>query len=436
MSGLRRIPPYGWLIILIAAAFLARAATSLLVADNHAVYFEYMLIAQNLLDGKGYSYDDFGSMPMQPTVLFPPLYVYWCALFMAFCAPGHYLPMYLAQGLVAATGVIPAFLLGKNLFSVRAGWIFAGLYAMYPEMVFMHTRPAPESLYVSLVLWIFYLYRLLRDLPPGSGAAVRLSLVCGVLFAAGAMLKDAMPIIMVACAIGLVRAVRPVRSALRSHILPAAIVFALAISPWVVRNYIVEHRFIPLRFALGQNLWKGNHLGASGTTRTFDGVDTRVGITPSYEEYLEEHLPADNIARDDFYQSEAVKFIRENPGEYLRLSATRLLYYLWLDPTHPLSRNVFYWLPYVLLMIIAIPGIVLAARHGKLDPAFVFTFFGLLALYVPIVYVPRYRIISVVLYLLFAAHAIDQAVRSCSRMRNPVLPARMAGEEHSPIRPD
>ena len=145
------------MLLLVAGAFAARVIISVIFGENNVMYYEYMTIADNLLHGRGYSFDEWGRAPLQPTSFLPPLYVYWCALFMAWLK-GNYLPMYIGQALVAATGCVPAFLVGRAMSSARVGWIFAVAYAFFPEFAFLSSRPVSEFLYVVFVLWILYLY--------------------------------------------------------------------------------------------------------------------------------------------------------------------------------------------------------------------------------------------------------------------------------------
>jgi hypothetical protein len=91
----------------------------------------------------------------------------------------------------------------------------------------------------------------------------------------------------------------------------------------------------------------------------------------------------------------------------MQLCWKRLTYYLWFDPTHPLAKNLVYRVSYVLALILGIPGIVLAVHRHKMDTAIVLAFFGFLALYVPVIVLPRYRIIPLLFLLLMAAYAVD-----------------------------
>ncbi len=396
----------GWLAILFAGGFAVRMVVTLFFSEYQTLLFEYSLIAQNLLNGKGFSWDDYGLMPMQPTSLFPPLYVYFCAFFM-FISPHSYLPQYLAQALVVASGVMPAYLVGAKMFSRRTGWIFAALYTFYPELIFVHSRPVPEFVYVVLGLWMVYLYLILLEKSAGSVSALKTSLLLGVIAGVGLMTKEGTSVLLAAIILAIVLKKRPLLLSLRSHVLPAMLVAMLCLVPWTIRNWVVQGRFIPLRTGIGMNLWVGNHPGATGTIRTMDGKYTRYELPHDYAAHFFRGLPDDEQDRDDYYKAEATKFIRDDPARYLNLCAKRLGYFLWFDPTHPLAKNIVYRLSYLLLLLFAIPGIVLASRSKGLDVVLPIMFAGFLALYVPVMILPRYRIIPIVLLLLVAAYAVE-----------------------------
>lgn len=413
---IHQISPIGWLAILFAVGFVLRLAVTLFFSDYQTLSFEYSRIAQNLLNGKGFSWDDDGFMPMQPTSLFPPLYVYFCAFFM-FISPHSFLPQYVVQALVAASGVIPAYLVGMKMFSRNTGWIFAALYTFYPELVFVHSRPVPEFVYVVLCLWILFFYLLLLEKPAGSVSAFKISLLLGVVGGVGLLTKEGTSVLLAAVMIAIALKKRPFLLSLRSHILPAILVAILCVAPWTVRNWAVQGRFIPLRTGLGMNLWVGNHPGATGTARTMEEKVIRYELPPDYAAHFLSGLPDDEQDRDDYYRAEAMRFIRDDPTRYLNLCVKRLGYFLWFDPTHPLARNTVYRLSYLLLLLFAVLGIALALKSKRLDMVLPIMFAGFLALYVPVMILPRYRIIPVVLMLLVAAYSLEFLWRKIKEAR-------------------
>jgi 4-amino-4-deoxy-L-arabinose transferase-like glycosyltransferase len=377
--------------------------------------FEYQIIATNLVEGRGMSWDEWGRLPLEATALFPPLYIFWCSLFI-WSFGQNFLSMFVVQAVVSATGVLPAFLVGREAFSVRTGWIFAILLAVYPEMAYLHARAAPEFLYVVCSLWLIYVYLRLKRLPPESDLTFRWSAVMGLIAGTGILLREGVAVVAGSCFAMLVLtkpfSIRQSIQRMVSRVVPALVVIVMVLTPWTVRNYRVQHHFIPVRTAYGMNLWMGNHEEATGTDRTADGGYQMTSLWNKNLAYYSRAMPRNEWDRSRFYREEALTYIKSHPFEYLRLTLTRLWYYVWFDPIHPLAQNIVYRAGYVLLLLVAVPGIVFAFRRRRLDGSFVLMYLGFMALYVPVIVLPRYRIIPVLLMLLMASAALNWAVES------------------------
>jgi len=404
---MRRLSTTTLLLLITVAAFAARVAVTLLVGDNHRLYYEYMTIADHLLNGRGYVFDEWGRAALQPTSFLPPLYVYWCALFMGWW-PGTYLPMYIAQAFVAASGCIPAYGVGRKMFSERVGIVFAIAYAFYPEFLYLHSRPVSEFLYVVLALWLLVLYLRIREDGSNAKRMPWLALAFGALGAVSVLVKEATATLLLAVAVALLLQERLRVAAWRRIILPMAAGGLLVMLPWVVRNYVVQGEFIPIRTGHGLTMWLANHHGATGTDKDYDGRYILQTMDRAYLARVDSLLPADEQDRDRVYRREVAHFIRERPGEYLSLCVKRLTYFLWFDPTHPIARSKVYRFGYILLLAFAVPGFVLAYRRRVLDPIVPLVYLGYLAFYVPVIVLPRYRIIPVLMLLLLASYALER----------------------------
>ena len=391
-----------WLIALAVLALVARVAAVVILSDRHTAYYEYMLIARNLLSGLGYSFDDDGGMPMQPTSLFPPGYVYWCVAFM-WISPHNYLPLYLAQAAVGASGVFPAYMAGNGFWGRPAGLGFAAAYAIFPEMIVLTVRPVPEWLYVVVFLWLLVLYLSFRSKLPAAGIPFGLAAVFGVVAGLGMLIKATVLLQVVAVFLALLLLMRRRLAVLVRQTWPVALTMLVILAPWVVRNYRVQHRWIPLRTGIGQSLWIGNNAVSEGSLWTADGRKVRFALLA--ESDFHSHMPDDEQDRDDYYLSHALSFVRDNPWEYARLCVNRLAYFLWFDPNHPLARNAVYRVSYVFLLAIAAVGTFLSLRRRRLDPVLPLTYLLYLLFYVPVLSAPRYRIIPVLLLLLVASYA-------------------------------
>jgi 4-amino-4-deoxy-L-arabinose transferase-like glycosyltransferase len=396
-----------WFSAIILVALALRVAAVLLASNLHEPYYEYMEIARNLLDGKGYSWSDGGYYPLQPTSFLPPLYVYWCALFMGLW-PGNFLLLYLAQAVVASTGVIPAFLVGRRLFNERTGWIFAAAYALYPEMAFLSSRPVTEFMYVVLALWIFHFYLRIKDSKQPDD--LRLSVILGLLMGGSVLIKEGTIVLTGAVSLALLLSSREHWNTLKRRVLPMIAVMLLIMSPWVIRNAVVQGRFIPLRTGYGITLWVANHPGAYGSTWNPDGTKVISSLPADYQAYLDKNLPKGEEERDAFFKREAIQFISQHPAQYLQLCLRRLGFYIWLDATHPLAQNPIYRISYIVLLVFAIPGIYWSIRRKAMDPIIPLTYLGYLVLYVPVLVLPRYRIVPVLLLVLLASYAISSGL--------------------------
>jgi hypothetical protein len=135
-----------------------------------------------------------------------------------------------------------------------------------------------------------------------------------------------------------------------------------------------------------------------------------VEIRKDYNEYMNRILPFDEQDRGSVYAAETRRFIKEYPLEYLTLCAKRLQYYVWFVPYHYLAKNWIYRISWILLLSFAIPGIILLTRFRKMDPVFPLIIVGYLFLYIPVAVLPRYRIITVCLFLFFAAVTVDRII--------------------------
>ena len=416
-AALKTATPRTWLTILFLTGLLARLAVTLLLADNRTLYFEHMIIAQKLLSGLGYSWHEWGRMALQPTSLVLPFYVYWCAFFQ-WLSPANFVFMYAAQAVVAASGVLPAYLVGTRLFSQRVGFCFAALYAFYPEFVFLHSKAVAESILIVFALWMLERYTVLRDAAPGTKRAATVSIGLGLIAGGGILFKETAAIVAAAICLSLLLRLHPWRRVLLSHVLPMTAAVALTLTPWIIRNAVVQGEFIPLRTAYGINAWIANVPESIGNDRTASGEIVFNALAPGYAAHMKAILPADEQDRERAYLAETIRLVRADPAGYARHCALRLWYWIWFVPAHGLAGHWLYRAGWILLVLAALPGFYLARRQGLLDPAFPLILAGFILLYVPVIVFPRYRVITALVLLLFAAVAVERALSAwCAKRR-------------------
>jgi hypothetical protein len=181
----------------------------------------------------------------------------------------------------------------------------------------------------------------------------------------------------------------------RKFVAASVAVFVLTLVPWTVRNYVTFHRVMPLRDNFGMELWIGNYDGVTAEQkypREFPLLDpteyNRLGEMPFMQEKLHEGL----------------SFIVEHPGEFVRLSLVRFVFF-WTQP-----KGSWWFVPSVLAWI----GMVLLLRgdvYEALPYAIVMVVFPLVY-YVTHTF-PSYRHPMEPVVLLLAAHSLYRLASFC-----------------------
>lgn len=194
-----------------------------------------------------------------------------------------------------------------------------------------------------------------------------------------------------------------------------AVLFFGTIAPWVVRDYAVFHKFVPIRGNFGVELHLGNSPTAQG--------DWQFYLHPSqnaveFNRYREMGEPAYVHSK----LQQALEFIRENPGRFLYLSCARFFYF-WTEPPHAEKYPGIYEAKTFLFLcatVSALWGMVIAMRQ-RLSGA---TLYLLLFLSYPTVYyltfiLTRYRSPiepEILMLIVFFASQVRESVRGDSAL--------------------
>lgn len=282
------------LLMAVRVAFALLAVWRTSTGDPNA----YLNLAKGLLAGQGLViYDPFFGSAWR--ALFPPIYPLllagWGALF------GFSTPAVLALGTLtdmAAAGTIV--LLGTQLGSAVAGRRAAWLYLIWPSVLFSAPLAQKESLCALLVLALalFWLRR-----PSGWRGAVMLGVPAGLL----ALTQPGEAPLAALFGLVLVRQIGlwPVlATGLRG-----AIIAAVVMLPWWIRNGLLFHAFVPLTTASGASLWIGNNPEATG----------------NWEPPPPELKGIPELAYGRRIQAIAVEWIRTHPADFVRLSVTKFV---------------------------------------------------------------------------------------------------------------
>jgi hypothetical protein len=153
-----------------------------------------------------------------------------------------------------------------------------------------------------------------------------------------------------------------------------------------MRNYATFHQLYFIRSNLGLELYVGNHEGAhadidvSGARGSFQHPRTD----------MEEAQRVLELGEGPYMQEkfrEALDWMREHPGEFVKLTWTRFLYF-WAGPLHQPSRAV----PYLVLLLLALVGVwrVLPSIASPERAALLIPLATYPVIYYLVAYMPRY----------------------------------------------
>jgi 4-amino-4-deoxy-L-arabinose transferase-like glycosyltransferase len=240
------LPLLGLGLALRVALILSLRTYVLPERDDHWYYgFEYGRIARSLALGKGYAspfYADRGG----PTTLGVPLFPFYLSLlFRAFgvYSSGAALAMHLTNSAASLLTALLVFLIGKRLFGSLVGGTAAVLFTFDPLAVWYSTNAIWETSLSALGMTLLMaVFLRLRDRP-----TVRAGVVGGLVAGVVAHVHVVSLLVDVTCGLWLLARSAGQRRQVVGAVAVMALVTALCITPWSVRNSLIEGGVVVVR---------------------------------------------------------------------------------------------------------------------------------------------------------------------------------------------
>jgi hypothetical protein len=427
-----------WMVLI---AFAVRVSFLLLLrtyrferADDYGVG-EINNIAASIAKGLGFS-SPFSNEYTGPTSWVAPVYPYFVALvfrFLGIMTHASIIFIFTVQSLFSALTVIPILGIAQRTVGRRAGMWAAWTWILFPWFskwaVTWLWEVSLSALLFSLLFWYALslpdalsgtsgsgLYRVRAPLGARQKFEPSKYIVFGALWGFALLVNPSLgtllPVSLVWCCYNLhLRKKDWLRPALTS-----LLVCVIVISPWLVRNRIVFGHWVFLRSNFGAEFALGNYSASFG--RGWGGKHPS-GNLKEYADYKQ----MGEVAYVQSKQKLGMQFVRESPGEFITLSAKRVIYF-WdgsaIGYRVPLP---WYWVPssFAVISFLLLPALLVA--HRKKLPTWQM-FFGALLLY-PLPYYltysqVRYRHVLEPIILLLIAYA---GVEVFSKLQSLVRPA-------------
>jgi len=355
---------------------------------------EYLLLARNVADGRGFVYalpdgtpapgEHFGRAPMYPLFLAGAIAV-TAPDRPAMPAPGAAPPdepavvvgaVRAAQALLGGVIIwIVAWMAGRAAGS-RAAAAAAALAAVYPPLVWMPAYVLSETLYSVLALGCA---ALLMSAPPRA----RVFLAAGALAGLAVLTRPALLFFLLLAGPwlwwkkGLVPAVL------------VALACAVVVAPWTIRNAQHYGRFVLVASEGGITFWTGNNPLAIGE----GDMAANTAIKRANLALRERHPGLTPEELEPVYYREAAAFIRDQPGAWAWLMARKVFYTVVpIGPSYLLHSPRYFWasvLSYLGVLPFAILGLRRLARRGAVPAPL--ALMALSSLLVCVVFFPQER---------------------------------------------
>jgi 4-amino-4-deoxy-L-arabinose transferase-like glycosyltransferase len=266
--------------------------------------------------------------------------------------------------------------LGGTLLSARVAWLTGLASAGYPTLVFAPTRiqaVAPATFFVVALA--------VTAVTIGNRKAPWLSLLGGFVAGVAALVDPILLVLVPALPLYFWIRTRTNLKELARHSILLALGTSLVVAPWVVRNFLVHHRFFPVKSTFWYAFWLGNNRNSEGTDKLLAqqqrnlgplppvwriaehhrwlraardaAVDVNSKISPELLQKLSAHSEAGKM---DIFRDEILRDLARSPGHYAKLVARRLRFFLLFDETNPMTFTPLYRWSHVLLLISFVGG--------------------------------------------------------------------------------
>jgi len=315
-----------WLAIILVVCMLARL--SILIAFPSVFAFDqtgavhgsaaYDTYARNLLATGVY-----GITPGKADASVPPLYSYMLAGVYAIFGRG-YMQVGLFHILLDVLSILMLVEIGKRLFpnGQTVGLLAGLLYALYPYLIFQNLTLIDTPFFMFLLHAFVLLMIRLRERVSLDRGTWGIAALGGAVFGASMLVRPILPPLALLVAVWFLFKLNLVQAIVR--LLPVAIVGALILLPWIVRNYDVYHAFVPMTTTSGANFWQGNSAYTVPYFRA--GYDVQWTSPPDFNRSGLSEREADAQLF-----SLAFQYLRENPGKIPELLWTKFLVHWSID---------------------------------------------------------------------------------------------------------
>jgi len=342
-------------------------------------------IAAHLVSGEGFTFDFYGLRPEKPLRSYlPPLY----PLLMAACLRFSSRPAFALEAIQAFLSALIClfiYVVGRTLSDRRIGLLAAAQVAVYPVFVIQAVEHIPFTLNTFLLAALMAACMWLLRRPTAFSATV-VGFLLGLNGLARPSTLGLLPGIVGWLWLNRQEAQVPWK---RCGLL-IALSALLTLAPWMLRNLQVQGHWVFISTNGGYNLWIGNNPFSTGSgwdvnLARYEAYTARplrlvpgtlrdgVGLAIPYPLPNEVVAHVDRLPEVDLDRAlftAALNFMRDHPGEWVRLLLRKIVYFWWFRLNigsfafqRPVWWILAYQLQYLVVLLLSCVGLVVSLRR-------------------------------------------------------------------------
>jgi len=348
--------------IIVALALLPRLILALSLPADDTVFIDrpYQEYARNFAEGNGFwmpnPYSE--EVNIDKVLAFrPPLFpFFWGCVYRI--TNGAYAPIRITFALLSSFTCGVAFLAGLRLVKNRRAAFIGGLAcALYPPLIWHSVHMMTEPFFIFFSTTTFWALMKFAD-----SKTIRNIIIAGILAALATLSRSVLVAFLPVMAIW-IWWTGGFKAKAFLHAVVFTIVVTAVMSPWIIRNAIRLHAFVPTTTDAGHGFYVANNENTLADPRGFWIPDDWSKIIP----------PGTNeVDASKLLMSTSAKYLLKNPGTAARLMARRFVT-LWRFYPNPefvgKTKSLVYALSYLPVFPLILTGLWLA--HRRKDAAMV-----------------------------------------------------------------
>ena len=381
--------------LLLFASLISRVIAVIYFGDVELDY-EWGVIVSNLYNNEVFGFRTIDGT-IVPNIFMPPFYPIFIYLIKSITNGNSYyleIVIYL-QVLLSVFAVYFFYKALLYFFSKKLAYSSSFIFSLFPMNVYACSQISSASIILSFL--VIYFYYFLSFIEKNSNKNL---IIFSLMSAALILLRGEFIAFYILTLLYYFLDKKDLK-----FILSSFLITLILVSPYLIRNY-KTFGVITIAKAEGYDLWKGNNPRAKA-----EGYPGEI-IPEKLKNDINELKPARDydIKIDKLFKDQAIRYISENPLNYIKLYFKKFFAFLFFDmnSSYPNYYSPLHLIPKIILSITTIIGIFLSFRKENfLSYLSVYYFFSI-SLFSIFFILPRYSLFLLPVQLILSTYALKK----------------------------